>query len=270
MDSNIFPVDNLYILDVEGNQNTQSVLDYFDSNIQKYNGLTRRKLRIYRITRPMIKEGSVLKGLKQKGITILPTLEIFQPVSQIFTGVNEIIAFIETLFKATISVRQRQMSQEQGQFDAEGSTLMDDTNQLYDDFYKNEIRGKENEDDVAASMSTNISDGYRGALERRAGKRPPAGQENYEPTIEDAPPSRRAPANGGDAMGGGPMVDNVSNGPPGKGKGGKGDKGGKGGGGGDDGDTGIMASVRKAAQSAGADADLEIGLFQNKFDVTEM
>ena len=68
MNSIILPVDNLYILDVDNNKASISVLDYFDANIQKYNQLARRKIRIFRITTDMIKEGAVLKGLEQKGI----------------------------------------------------------------------------------------------------------------------------------------------------------------------------------------------------------
>ena len=269
MNSNIFAVDNLYILDVEGNKNTLKVLEYFDANIQKYNGLTKRKLRIYRITKPMIKEGGILKALEQKNIKSLPTLEIFQPVRQTFSGAPEIIAFTETLFKATMSIRQRQQQQQRQSSSFDDISLLDDTNKLYSDFYKNEIIGKENEEDVGANISTNISDRYRNALERRSGKRDPMDDDGDGPTLQDAPPARRAPSMLGDAMGSAPPqhvsgggsrgipMDNVRASAPGPNV---------------DPNTAedsVMASVRKAAQGAGADADLEISLFQNKFEVTQ-
>lgn len=255
MNSNILPVDNLYILDIKGNERTLQILDYFDNNIQKYNGLARRKLRVYRITQEMINEGSILKGLEQKGIKTLPAMEIFKPVRQIFETGPEIITFIESLFKAKMIYYQR-MQQNKQQSE---SPLLDDTNKLYNDFYQNEIIGKENEENISANMSADISDRYRSALERRSGKR---GASNFEqePDIEDAPPLRRAPANRGDAL---PMDDNVA--PPQQQQSQQPVAMAGGGGASDD----VMSSVIKSAkESGGADADLEISLFQNKFEMT--
>jgi hypothetical protein len=254
MDSIILPVDNLYILDVDNNKASISVLEYFNANIQKYNQLARRKVRIFRITTDMIKAGTVLKGLEQKGIKTLPTLELFKPVHQAFSGAPEIIAFVETLFRKTIELRQyRQRSQ---QPHIEGPPLLDDTNKLYSDFYRDEIIGKENEENIGANMSSQISDRYRTALERRSGKRSAIEDDD---TLEDAPPPRRAPSNMGDGallgddLGGGeppppPQQDNIRHDPT---------------------EDSVMSSVRKAAQGAGADADLEISLFQNKFEITQ-
>ena len=48
---------------------------------------------------------------------------------------------------------------------------VDNTNELYSNFYKNEMIGKENEEDATANMACQMSDRYRGALERRATSR---------------------------------------------------------------------------------------------------
>ena len=108
----MLPIDNLYVLDVPGNEHTLKILSYFNDNVQKYNGLAKRKIRVYRLTKPMIKKDEIMKKFEAKGITILPSLEIFDPKPIIFSNAEEIIAFCETLFKAKLMrMQKRQQTQ---------------------------------------------------------------------------------------------------------------------------------------------------------------
>jgi len=195
----MFPVDNLYVLDVANNENTQKILDYFDANVQKYNGLAKRKLRVFRITETMLQADDMIKALEQKGVKLLPSLQIFQPVQEVFSGVDEIIAFVETLFRAIIMKQQSQKRVRE----EESNPLMDDTNKLYTDFYKNEIIGRENEEDAGANMASQISDRYRSVMQRRNPKGRTAGGpgQEYDEGMEDAPPPQAfASRSGGDKI----------------------------------------------------------------------
>ena len=157
----MFPVDNLYVLDVEGNENTLNILEYFKKNIQKYNKLMRRKIRVYRITDPMIKGSKIVDALEMKTIYTLPALEIFTPQSGILSGVDEITTFMETLFKSKLSratVPRPPDSQ---------AVIEQNPEEMYQNFMQSEMTGKENELDVNTTMATQISDRYRTVMEGR-------------------------------------------------------------------------------------------------------
>lgn len=190
----MLPVDNLYVLDVPGNEHTLKILTYFNENIQKYNGLTKRKIRVYRLTKPMIKKDEIMKKFEEKGITILPSLEVFQPKHTIFSNAEEIIAFCETLFKATIMRMQRKKQQQQPQ--QAGPMLLNGDNP-YADFYKDEIVGKDGDEDIGANMATQISDRYRTALQGRNPKSRTAPDNEDMDDMGDVNPTRRGSGSGG-------------------------------------------------------------------------
>tara|TARA_B110000908_G_C10267723_1_gene466210 strand:+ start:3453 stop:4166 length:714 start_codon:yes stop_codon:yes gene_type:complete len=163
----MLPVDNLYVLDVPGNEHTLKILSYFNDNIQKYNGLAKRKIRVYRLTKPMIKKDDIMKKFEDKGITILPSLEIFQPRPVIFSNAEEIIAFCDTLFKDLLMrIQKRQKTKQREQ--TAGPMMLNGGDNPYADFMKTEALSKDNEENVNADMSTHMNDRYRNALQRRA------------------------------------------------------------------------------------------------------
>jgi hypothetical protein len=183
----MLPVDNLYVLDVPGNAHTLKILTYFNENIQKYNGLAKRKIRVYRLTKPMIKQDDIVKKFESKGITVLPSFEVFQPTHAILSNAEEIIAFCEILFKAILARGQKKQQQPPQQA---GPMLLNGDNP-YADFYKNEIVGKDSDEDMGANMATHMSDRYRTALQGRNPKSRTAPDNQDMDEMGDTNPTRR-------------------------------------------------------------------------------
>ena len=126
--------DNLYIIDEEGNETTLEILKYFSKNIQYINAISKRFIRPYRLTPKMLLEDTYKDKLKERGVSRLPSLVCFYPRHEVFTGVQEIIQFYDTLLEIMQSIsNDKKISQEHDE------SLLSGDNDMLHNFYKGEV-----------------------------------------------------------------------------------------------------------------------------------
>ena len=246
--------DNLYILDTEDEPNTIKVLEFLVEKIMNINKICKRYVRIYQLTPELLGTQEIQDALKNRNVSKLPSLVIFQPRSEVMVGVDEIILFYETLLKNMQQVQELnyqkrlRAAQESKVEDEYGNEppLLDDTQSLVNNFYKNEIMSDNQEKSVSSDIGSKMSERYRDQLSQRNKGQPGrskgggiVGNDEDEDNLDlnKAFHDRR--------RSGTSSVNNSNNDNVNTGK--------------DD----VMSSVRKVTKDNGADGELEMNFFQN-------
>ena len=166
-----YVTDNLYVLDENGDENSIRILEYIGNIIPHVNSMAHRYIRPYRLTKAQLQEEPIKKVLQERGVTSLPSLVVFKPYQEVLTGVAEIEAFYNLLLN---KLHEQRQSPPQTNHDDYGSEMapMDDTDGLVNQFYQNEITGKDQERSENNDMSTQIRDRFRNVMTSRSSNKP--------------------------------------------------------------------------------------------------
>ena len=181
--------DNLYVYnDNKECKKSIDILTYFRERIPYINQVLNRYIRIYGLTSETLQKKEIKEKLEQRKIKVLPSVFIFNPREELLEGVDEIIAFYDTLLSTVQIKLQKQQKQQESEKDQYGDDipLLDDTNKLMHEFYKDEAINKEGQErNASGDISTDISNRYKQSLMTRQKSGGAPGKNNQFSTVGD-------------------------------------------------------------------------------------
>lgn len=153
---------NLYVLDENDDQDSIPILEYITNIIPHINTMAHIYIRPYRLTRKQLKQESIKTTLQTRGVTSLPSLVVFKPYHEVLTGVDDIRAFYNLLLSTIHTQENTKPPQSEPNIDT-------DPSELVNQFYQDEITGKEQERNGDEDISTDVQSRFRKAQTTRSG-----------------------------------------------------------------------------------------------------